>query len=138
MEVKNCRKCGRMFNYMGGQQVCQACKQAAEAKFQEVKEYVREHKTASIPQICEDCGVENKQVQQWIREERLIFADDSPVKISCERCGCQISSGRFCDKCKKEAAGNFENLINSSRPKPGNSGQTDSRNGIRMHTRDDA
>ena len=107
MEVKNCRKCGRMFNYMGGQQVCQACKQAAEAKFQEVKEYVREHKTASIPQICEDCGVENKQVQQWIREERLIFADDSPVKLSCELCGAQIRTGRYCDKCKKETASNI-------------------------------
>ena len=107
MEVKNCRKCGKMFNYIGGQQICPACKEAAEKKFQEVKEYVREHKAASMTQICEDCDVENKQVQQWVREERLVFSDESPIKLSCELCGTQIKTGRYCDKCKKETANNI-------------------------------
>ena len=107
MEVKNCRKCGKMFNYMGGPQVCHACKEVAEKKFQEVKEYVREHKAASMTQICEDCDVENKQVQQWVREERLVFSDESPIKLSCELCGTQIKTGRYCDKCKKETANNI-------------------------------
>ena len=107
MEVKNCRKCGKMFNYMGGHQICPACKAAAEKKFQEVKDYVREHKAASIAQICADCGVENKQVQQWVREERLVFTDESPIKLSCELCGAQIKTGRYCEKCKKETANNI-------------------------------
>ena len=107
MEVKNCRKCGKMFNYIGGQQICPACKEVAEKKFQEVKEYVREHKAASMTQICEDCDVENKQVQQWVREERLVFSDESPIKLSCELCGTQIKTGRYCDKCKKETANNI-------------------------------
>ncbi len=107
MEVKNCRKCGKMFNYIGGQQICPACKEAVEKKFQEVKEYVREHKAASMTQICEDCDVENKQVQQWVREERLVFSDESPIKLSCELCGTQIKTGRYCDKCKKETANNI-------------------------------
>lgn len=138
MGIINCKKCGKMFNYITGNKICPACKEEEEAVFQKVKKFVQDNKKASMDEICAECEVEPKLVKQWIREERLFFADDSPVKISCERCGCQISSGRFCDKCKKEAAGNFENLINAGRPKPVGSGHTDARNGIRMHTRDDA
>lgn len=107
MEIKNCRKCGKMFNYMDGPRICQGCKAAIEKKFQEVKDFVRDNRTASVAEICEQCDVESKQVQQWIREERLIFADDSPVKISCEKCGAQIKTGRYCDKCKKDTMNNL-------------------------------
>lgn len=37
MDVKNCRKCKRLFNYIGGQQICPACREAIEAEFQKVK-----------------------------------------------------------------------------------------------------
>ena len=33
MDVKNCRKCKRLFNYIGGQQICPACREAIEAEF---------------------------------------------------------------------------------------------------------
>ncbi len=102
MNLKNCKKCGKMFNYIAGMPICPQCRENAEAQFQVVKKFVQENKQASIPEIVENCNVETKQIQQWIREERLFFADDSPVKINCEICGTQISTGRFCDKCKKE------------------------------------
>ena len=136
MAIINCKKCGKMFNYITGDKICPVCKDAQEAVFQRVKKFVQENKGASMDVICAECEVEAKLVKQWIREERLFFADDSPVKISCERCGCQISSGRFCDKCKKEAAGRFGSVINASRPKPAQT-QPDPKSGIRMHTRDD-
>lgn len=132
MEIRNCRKCGKMFNYITGPQVCQSCKEAAEKKFQEVKDYVRDHKTASIPDICKDCGVEPKQVQQWIREERLIFADDSPVKISCEICGKQISTGRYCAQCKRDTAAGISEA--AKRPDSGSSKMNLASNSHKMHT----
>lgn len=107
MNVRNCRSCGKIFNYVSGVPICPACKEAREAKFQQVKEYVYEHKQASIPQIAADCEVETSQIQQWIREERLVFADDSPIGISCENCGTMIKTGKLCEKCKKEMAGQF-------------------------------
>ena len=102
--IKNCRKCGKMFNYIVGLPICPACKEKIEQKFQEVKEYVREHRAASMNQITEDCGVDRKQVEQWVREERLVFSDESPIKLCCEKCGKQITTGRYCEKCKKETA----------------------------------
>ena len=36
MDVRNCRNCGRMFNYMGGAPLCNMCQKKLEEKFQEV------------------------------------------------------------------------------------------------------
>ena len=100
MEVKNCRRCRRLFNYVSGQPICPACKEELEKKFQEVKTYIQDHKNATVPQVAEECDVEENQIRQWVREERLMFADGSASGIGCEVCGAPILSGRFCDKCK--------------------------------------
>lgn len=115
MNVRNCRKCGRIFNYVVGLPICQSCKEAMEKKFQEVKEYIRENKDATIPMISEACQVETSQIHQWIREERLEFAEDSPLGVNCESCGAMIKSGRYCDKCKITMTAEFKNAVNSSK-----------------------
>ncbi len=133
MGISNCKKCGKMFNPFNGEKICPDCKKALEDKFQEVKKYVDEHKVAAMTQICEDCEVDQKQVQQWVREERLVFADNSLIKFNCEHCGAVINTGRFCDKCKKDQANVFSNVY--KRPaaaEPAASKATSS--GIRMHT----
>lgn len=105
MNVKNCRKCGKIFNYISGQQICPACREAIEAKFQEVKEYIRQHPDmSSIPQLAAECEVDVNQLRQWVREERLTFGDNSPMGIECESCGDIIKTGRFCEKCKDSIA----------------------------------
>ncbi len=104
MNVRNCKRCGKMFNYIQGLPICQSCREEIEKKFQEVKDYVHEHKTATMDMIQKDCGVERKQIEQWVREERLVFSDESPIKLFCESCGKQIATGRFCAECKKDTA----------------------------------
>ena len=104
MQVKNCRKCGRLFNYVTGPSLCPDCLQAIEDKYQQVKKYIQEHGKASMEDITKDCEVDTAQIQQWIRQERLQFSDDSPIKVSCEMCGKMISGGRFCAECKDKMA----------------------------------
>lgn len=111
MNVHNCRKCGKIFNYVVGPLICPACKDSMEAKFREVKEFVREHRTATMPEISESCDVDMQQIRQWIREERLQFADDSPIKMNCELCGAVIGTGRFCEKCKQSMAKELNGAI---------------------------
>ncbi len=102
MDVKNCKKCGRIFNYALGPVICPACKESMEEKFQEVKKFIQQNGYASMNVVSEECDVETSQIQQWIREERLQFSDDSPIKVACESCGKMIGSGRFCEKCKND------------------------------------
>lgn len=132
MNVRNCRKCGRMFNYVSGPPICGKCREQAEEQFQVVKKYIEEHKTATIPQIVEDCQVDQKLIHQWIREERLSFADDSPIKIKCEICGAMISTGRYCEKCKKETVHSFSDISHASHERP--TEPESSKPGSRMYT----
>ena len=100
MDVRACKSCGKLFNYLSGPPICMACKDELENKFQQVKEYIRENRTANIQQISEENDVPIKQIQQWVREERLEFSSGIDAGVVCENCGTPISSGRFCDKCK--------------------------------------
>lgn len=104
MDVINCKRCGKLFNYVSGMKICPVCKELEEQKFQTVKEYIRDNKQAGINEIAENCDVTPNEIRQWIREERLFFGDESPIGIDCEGCGAIIKSGRFCEKCKNELA----------------------------------
>ena len=114
MNARNCRKCGKLFNYVSGHPICMACREALEEKFQEVKNYIFEHRSVTIPEVSEACGVSTNQIQQWLREERLQLGEGSGITLFCENCGTSIFTGRFCEKCKNSMA----NKLNSSIHKP--------------------
>lgn len=105
MDVRNCRSCGKLFNYMSGPPICDACRNSLEEKFIEVKEYIRENREAHIGKIAEDCEVSVKQIPQWVREERLMLSEGCHIMIECENCGAPIRTGRFCENCKKKMCG---------------------------------
>lgn len=111
MDVRNCRSCGRLYNYMEGMPICPLCKEKLEEKFIQVKEYIRENKDATISEIAEANDVKISQIEKWIREERLTFADDSPLGVKCENCGAMIKTGRFCKKCKDTMASDLSAAI---------------------------
>ncbi len=113
MDVRNCKKCGRIFNYVGGQPICAQCKSELETKFTEVKTYIRRNPTANIGQVAEECDVDTRQIRQWVREERLIFSADSAMGIECEKCGKSIRTGRFCDDCKRDTANELSGAYQS-------------------------
>lgn len=110
MELMNCSKCKKLFNYITGEKLCPACKEIMEEKFQEVRKYIEEHPRENINRVSEECGVSIRQIKLWVREERLSFTDDSLVGLECERCGRMIHSGRFC----KECAGGLADAMNNA------------------------
>ena len=113
MEVKACRSCGRLFNYIAGPPRCPACSDALEKKFQAVKSYIWDHKTATLQEISDANDVSVGQLRQWVREERLCFTDESPVGLECESCGTTIKTGRYCESCKNK----LSNTLMSALPK---------------------
>ncbi len=110
MEVRSCRSCGKLFNYVTGQAICESCRKAKEELFVQVKEYLWDHKHAGFEEISEATGASVKQLKQWVREERLSFSDDSPITFSCERCGKEIKTGRFCQECKNKMGNKLDAL----------------------------
>jgi len=50
MDVRNCRQCGKLYNYIGGsyRNLCPSCIKQLEDKFMEIKEYIRDNKVAAF------------------------------------------------------------------------------------------
>ena len=69
MDVRNCRGCGRLFNYLQGPHLCPACMQKLEEKFSQVKDYLEDNPHATIPEIAKDNDVSTRQIEQWVRED---------------------------------------------------------------------
>lgn len=99
LNAQACKRCGRLFNYITGDKLCPACREEMEVKFQEVKQYILEHKSVGMNQVAEECDVQPTWIQKWLREERLELTEGSAISLDCESCGAPIRSGRLCKRC---------------------------------------
>lgn len=118
MDVRNCKDCGKLFNYIGGVPLCPTCVKKLDDKFVQVKEYIYDHPKAGVQEVSEENDVTPGQIRKWIREERLAFAEDSPIGLACESCGALIKTGRFCKQCKDKMANNLGNLYQEKVQEP--------------------
>ena len=67
MNIRNCARCGKLFNYIVGPVICESCKKEMEDEFQKVKKYISDNPAATMKQITEDNDVKMSQVREWIR-----------------------------------------------------------------------
>lgn len=100
MDVRNCKQCGKLFNYLGGAPLCPDCVKGLEDKFDDVKQYIYDHPGAGIQEVSTEMEVSVSMIRKWLKEERLSFAESSDIALECERCGKKILTGRFCKGCK--------------------------------------
>ncbi len=117
MDVRNCRSCGKLFNYLGGNPLCTSCLRDLDKKFEVVKNYIYDNPHASIQEVAEENDVTVQQLRQWVREERLTFSEDSLVGLECESCGTMIRTGRFCSVCKEKLANTLGSAYKKEDPK---------------------
>lgn len=114
MNIKNCRKCNRIFAD-DGFDLCPLCRTENVEEFKAVKEYLYEHPGADIQTVSEATGVDTRKILKYLREGRLEIADNSPnLILDCERCGKPIKTGRFCEKCIAEMQREFKRVISSA------------------------
>ena len=116
MDVKVCKRCGGLFQYLSGRQVCPRCKKKEEEIFQQVKEYLRENPNSSMEQTAEETGASVSLIQSFLREGRLQVSPDSPIALTCESCGERILTGRYCDKCRSNMTNTLNQAAKSLKP----------------------
>lgn len=102
MEIKNCRRCNRLFQYVTGRMICPVCRDEEEKDFQRVKDYLYDHPKAPLAQVSQETDVSVSTIKHYLREGRLLISPDSPIGIECEKCGTMIKTGRFCERCAYE------------------------------------
>lgn len=108
MNVKNCKRCRKLFNYSFGVEIyCPSCKEAIEEIFHKVKEYIRDNKGASIEEVSKEFDIKPEQIHKWLQEGRLELTEDSMISLSCKSCGARILSGTLCKRCEQSLKEGF-------------------------------
>lgn len=110
MEVKVCKSCRRMFQYIAGPELCPICYKKEEEAFQKVKTYLRENPGESLAETSRQTEVSMRLIEKFLREERLEVPLDSEIKLLCVRCGKRIKTGVYCKECKNELTTQFNEV----------------------------
>lgn len=104
-DVRNCRRCGHIFNYIGGPPICPSCKGNDEEDFKRVKQYLWDNPGATLSEVSTVLKISVEKVRGFLKDGRLeIINSEGNMFLECEKCGKAIKSGRLCDECTKDLA----------------------------------
>ena len=99
-DVRNCRRCGKIYNYIGGPPICQTCKDQDEVDFKSVKEYLYKYPGASLSEVSTELNISVERIRGYLKDGRLeIINSEGNMILECETCGKAIKTGRFCTDC---------------------------------------
>ncbi len=108
-DVRNCRRCGRIYNYLGGAPICSVCREQDEVDFKRVKEYLYKNPGASMSEVSTILEISVERIKGYLKEGRLeIINNEGNMVLECETCGKAIRTGRFCDECAKGLANDLK------------------------------
>lgn len=104
-----CEICGgEMKPVYSGIYECKKCKRQEYDDFGKVRSYIEEHGKQPAAILAEETGVELETIEMFLRTGRLEIPEGSDIYVSCERCGCDIRFGRFCNDCMKVLTGDMK------------------------------
>ncbi|HHW57516.1 MAG TPA: MerR family transcriptional regulator [Clostridia bacterium] len=100
MEIRNCKRCGKLYTYTGID-LCPKCYRQDEEDFMKVRDYLDAHPSATMLEISQNTQVSTKKIMDFLKEGRLILSSTNiNIGLKCERCGKPILTGRFCEECR--------------------------------------
>ena len=122
---------GRIFNVLSDEQYCPNCQKKMDEKFDIVKRFVEDNPNVPVETVAKETDTSMKQINRWIREERLSFSPDSSYGIPCENCGRMIRTGRFCDECKTKLTNTLRSALDTPKGQDKQLWQQDDKNRMR-------
>jgi|SRR5699024_6240477 len=105
-ELANCINCGVVF-VKNIRNICRNCFEAEEKAFETVYQFLlpRKNRQATIIDIVDATGVEEKLIIKFMKEKRLRTSDFPMLAYGCDRCGKNITTGNLCTNCSTELRG---------------------------------
>ncbi len=108
MRTLRCRKCKKIFEFTTVGQLCPSCMTLEEMNFQKVRTFIKDNPGFAVSDISKATGVPPTRILSYIKEERLEVICGS-TSIKCKNCSTPITTGMFCDSCKKAITPKLEN-----------------------------
>ena len=123
MDVRNCKRCGKVYNY-NGSAVCATCVKEEQDDFEKVRDYLFAHPNSTTLQVSQDTGIDVKVISRFLKEGRLLSDDmalSEDEELKCEKCGQSIKTGRFCEQCVQSMKNEFKQATKPVNPNNNNS-----------------
>ena len=100
-ELRNCKRCNKVFSYVAGLLICPACTKEDEKLFERVNMYIRDNPGAHLNVVAEELDIPYETLLKYVKEGRLqVRSADGSYVMFCEKCGTMIKQGRFCRECE--------------------------------------
>jgi len=100
-ELRNCKRCNKVFSYLAGLPICPVCAREDEQIFKDVSAFIREHPGVSLNIVAEELKISYEKLLKYVKEGRLqILAANGDYVGFCEKCGTMIMKGKFCKSCE--------------------------------------
>lgn len=121
-DIRNCKRCGKIYNYIGGPPICPACREKDEEDFKRIKEYLYQYPGATLSEVSSTLDISVEKIKRFLKEGRLeIVENGGNIILECEKCGKAIRTGRYCKECEKELSNDLSataRKISESLPQP--------------------
>src|SRR5690554_3318178 len=130
MDVRNCKRCKRIFQYRGNK-YCPACMIEVDELFISVRDYVYDHPNANVAEVSRETEVEEDLILDFLKQGRLELTNPSPDYV-CERCEKPITTGKYCKKCIDD----MEREMKKGLSEASRNASEERRDGNRMHISD--
>lgn len=131
MDVRQCRRCGKLFQYIS-KPICSNCVEEIDQMFIKVRDHLYKYPDASIEEISKKTEVPEKQILEFLRDERLSLRSPTGALL-CEQCGMPVVQGRYCEKCKDSLSKAFYTNVEPPKPEKKKEPEKRSNPGARMH-----
>lgn len=101
MATRTCKFCRKFF--AGLTDLCPQCMDELDQKYKVIRDYLDRNPMSRTQDIVDGTEIDEKSVLFLIREGRLQLAGGE-TGLKCVGCGAEITTGRYCEACKRKFA----------------------------------
>jgi len=83
-------------------EICSKCSDSEKDMYQLVRDYVFNHRGATIPEVSEATGASRSVILRYLREDKLSLVEDRTLLPKCKSCGTLTQIGDLCADCQKK------------------------------------
>ncbi|MDI6786011.1 MAG: hypothetical protein QMD92_04805 [bacterium] len=134
MELRNCRKCRKLFISISERNICQECCEKKEKNYDRILEYLNKNPNASVEDICEATKTTKNNVAELVKNEKIALTVSFEYK--CEICGKKIKMGKACPECKKKVSNELNKAIDKVKKEEGEAKARDLATKFALNLRD--
>jgi flagellar operon protein (TIGR03826 family) len=129
--IANCKECGALFNQIL-HNICPACVQEEQKRFEIVQKYLKENRYATIVDIVRHTQILIEEVTIMIERGKLMLVDFPNLSIECKGCGLPTQEGVYCNECKNDLIMELADATENVRKLRANQAVP---TGVRFHTK---